>query len=101
MGSMVGAIKDNPFVHVNPEDLAIGRGKRADISIDITPDIYLWFWLLSDSGYFLHLSSISVITSWGAIDVLLEGKIFNHVSQYKHQIDEFRDRVRRAFGIGQ
>jgi len=99
--SVVGAIKDNPSVQVNPENLTIGRGKKADVSLDITPDLYLWFWLLPDNGYSLCLSSIRVITSWGNIEVPLEGNISSQVSQHKPQIDEFRDRVRRVFGINQ
>ena len=101
VGSVAGAALDNPFVYVSPANPTIGRGKSVDISIDITPDIYLWFWLLPDSGYSLHSSIIEVLTSWGAIDVPLTGKVVSEVRQYKGQIDEFRDRVRRVFGISQ
>lgn len=99
VGSVAGDVLDNPFVHVSPESPTIGRGKRVDISIDITPDIYLWFWLLQDSGYSLHSSSIEVLTSWGAIDVPLTGKVISKVGQYKVRIDEFRKRVRGLLGV--
>lgn len=101
VGSVVGAVLDNPFVHVSPKNSTIGRGTGVDLSVDITPDIYLWFWLLPDSGYSLCSSSIQVLTSWGAIDVPLVGKAVSEVGQYKDQIDDFRNRVRRIFGISQ
>lgn len=99
VGSVAGAMLDNPFVHISLETSIIGRGKSVDLSVDITPDIYLWFWLLQDSGYALHSSSMEVLTSWGAVDVPLKGKVISEVGQFKGPIDEFRDRVRRVFGI--
>jgi len=98
---VAGAVLDNPFVHVSPASPIIGRGKSVDISVDITPDIYLWFWLLPDSNYSLHSSSIEVLTSWGAIDVPLTGDVTSEVGKYKGRIDEFLDRVRRVLGIRQ
>lgn len=101
VGSVVGVVSHNPFVDFSPASPKIGRGKSVDISVYITPDIYLWFWLLSDGGYSLHSSSIEILTSWGSIDVPLTADITNEVRNQRRSIDEFRDRVRRALGISQ
>ena len=97
VGSVVGDALGNPFIQVTPPHTTVAKGKNATITIDITPDLYLWFWLLPDSGYFLHKSRIEVLTSWGAIDVPLTGKVASEVGKYKDQINEFLDRVRITF----
>lgn len=101
VGSVVGTMSHNPFVDFSPESPKVGRGKSADISIYITPDIYLWFWLLPGGAYSLHSSSIEIQTNWGLIDVPLIGKITSQVGSQRRSIEEFRDRVRRALGISQ
>jgi len=100
VGSVVGPVLDNPFVDVSPRSSTIGRGVDVNLSIDITPDIYLWFWLLPSGGYDLYSSSIEILTNWGAIDIPLVGNIVSEVCQHKDPIHEFLKRVKDFFGWG-
>jgi hypothetical protein len=100
VGSVVGPISGNPFINIKPVN-QIGRGVTADLSIQFTPNIYLWFWLLPNGDYSLHSSSIECLTSWGAIDVPLTDKISDELRGINRSIEEFQDRVRRALGINQ
>lgn len=94
IGSVVGTITENPCIQVGNSNLKIGRGRDTSVTIDFTPDIYLWFWLLPNSGYHLNSSSVEVSTTWGIIRIPLEGDVTNDVSGFKSNIDDFLRNVR-------
>ena len=94
VASLVGAIAEYPSIEVDSSYLKLDRGKGASISIDFTPDIYLWSWLLLQGGYSLHSSSIELSTTWGNISVPLDGDLTSEVSGFKSSVDDFLRHVR-------
>lgn len=95
VGSEVGDTRNNPLVTPNGVNVRIMRGESIDVSVEITPSVYLWFWLLPSSNYDLIWSSVVLDTIWGRITKSLDGRTNNKVIDSKAQIDSFVDRVRR------
>lgn len=98
VGSVVGQVTENPFIKIS-FDPRIRRGKRAEVSIDFTPSIYLWFWLLSSGGFDLRSSVVEASTGWGDITVPLSENIHNNVKERIHDIDKFVESVREKLVI--
>jgi hypothetical protein len=94
VGSVVGDTSNNPLVSPNGVNVRIRRGESIDVSVEITPSIYLWFWLLPSSNYDLVSSSVVLDTVWGRITKFLDGRTNNRVIGSKVLIDSFIDRVR-------
>jgi hypothetical protein len=99
IGSVSGEIKNNPFVDVGGNNLeirqfTIKRGNLTDVSVEITPSIYLWFWLLVDSGYDIRSSTAEFKTTWGYIHKSLDGDVDNKVKESKNWIGQFLTKVK-------
>jgi len=95
VGSVVGDTRDNPLVSPKGVNACIMRGAPTEVSVEIIPSVYLWFWLLPSSNYELISSSIVLDTVWGRIIKSIDGGTNNKVIASKTLIDSFVDRVRR------
>lgn len=94
VGSVTGGVTDSPFVRVGPSGVNIRPGRKADIFVEIIPNVYLWFWLLADAGYSLETSSVEVSTTWGMITIPLSDNVENAIKDMKPQVSEFLTSIR-------